>query len=110
MSRDGIRNLHHYESPEENHRHISRVGSLRPITQRQDETGKEGEKVHPFEDNTKDISDRAKEVRSSKGSCQDMENQEEVADGEPRKDHANSRVREFQQEHEFPQEAVVTPE
>ena len=101
-------NLRHDEDPKVDHTHVQSIRPLRPITQRQNKTCNQSTNVRPLEHDEEDLASRPN--RFAHGFSQNPENQEEVADSEPREKHTNSLIDELDKKHHLPNGGMIAPE
>jgi hypothetical protein len=75
----GKPDLRHNQNPEVYHGHVQLVGSLRPVSEGQDEASHKGGQISPFEYHGKNKSDVAEQVGGLEGVGKNTEDEEEVA-------------------------------
>lgn len=99
--------LHHNDSPEDDHSHVQPVRTLRPITQRQNETCQQNTQVEPFKDNAENLSWRESHRRVAQAFRQDFKHQEEVTKRKPGEKHEGELVEEFDVKHDLPKQRML---
>lgn len=105
----GERQVDHDSNPEVHHGHVKLVRTARSVTQGQDETSYQSREIEPFEYDTENFTSRTQEFFVTEISRKDMEDQEEVANTEPGKEHSDRLINELNHQHRLPDEAMITP-
>src|SRR5690349_19061662 len=103
-------NLHKNNSPENNHGHVVRSRPSRSIAHRQNKARHERDAVQPQENYSQNLSHLTQQLRISQTRRQDLENEEEIANSKPGKDHVDNVEDELDKEGQFPQNRVIRPE
>ena len=110
VSTDSLECLHVDDGPEDHHDRVVLVRSSGAITHGQDEARDETYAVEPLKGNAQDVTYVTKECWVGQTACQDLEDQEEVANSKPGKELVDGLVDELDEEHDLADEGVVGAE